>query len=479
MGAGVSDWRLARAVSRTSQLGVVSGTALATMLVRRLQNGDADGQMHRALEQFPVPGVAARVLADYFIPGGKPANAPFKLTPLPGLDPGPDYVALTVLANFVEVFLAKEGHDGLVGINFLEKIQFPTLPSIFGAMLAGVDYVLMGAGIPRAIPGVLDQLARGEAVQLKMDIEGGLPGEEFYSKFDPATFCGGSAPVLKRSLFLGIVASATLAMTLARKSSGQVDGFVVESETAGGHNAPPRGALQLNATGEPIYGPRDVVELEKIRDLNLPFWLAGAHGAPGKLGEALGLGAAGIQVGTAFAFCEESGIHPDIKQQVFRLCHEGRLRVFTDPLASPTGFPFKVVQLPGSLSDSSTTLPRNRRCDLGFLRHAYRKADGTSGYRCPAEPREDFIHKGGALEETLGRECVCNGLMATIGLAQVDSENNFSLPLVTAGNDITNIVQFLQPGCDSYSAAEVVSRLLEQGGRCFASAVEKDRPALT
>ena len=151
MGAGVSDWRLARAVSQAGQLGVVSGTALGAILIRRLQVGDPDGQMCRALEKFPVPGVAAKILADYFIPGGKAANAPFKLSPLPGLDPGPDFVAFTVAANFVEVFLAKEGHAGLVGVNFLEKIQFPTLPSIFGAMLAGVDYVLMGAGIPRAI----------------------------------------------------------------------------------------------------------------------------------------------------------------------------------------------------------------------------------------------------------------------------------------------------------------------------------------
>ena len=461
MGAGVSDWRLARAVAQVGQLGVVSGTALASILARRLQNGDADGRMRHALEQFPVAGVAAKVLADYFIPSGKPANAPFKLTPLPGLDPGPDYVALTVAANFVEVFLAKEGHAGLVGINFLEKIQFPTLPSIFGAMLAGVDYVLMGAGIPRAIPGVLDQLARGEAVQLKMDIEGGLPGEEVYSKFDPAAFCGGSAPVLKRPFFLGIVASATLAITLARKSNGQVNGFVIEGETAGGHNAPPRGALQLNAAGEPIYGPRDVVELEKIRDLKLPFWLAGAYGAAGKLAEALSLGAAGIQVGTAFAFCAESGIRPDLKQQVFQMSRDGTLRVFTDPLASPTGFPFKVVQLAGTLSDARSLPPRARQCDLGFLRHAYRKLDGTPGYRCPAEPVEDYIRKGGTREETLGRECVCNGLMATIGLAQVNSENELSLPLVTAGNDVTQVARFLTPGHDTYTAAEVVRLLLD------------------
>src|SRR5580693_9118664 len=96
MGAGVSDWRLARAVSQTGQLGVVSGTALATILARRLQTGDPDGQMRRALAEFPVPAVAAKVLADYFIPGGKPADAPFKFTPLPGLDANADYIALTV-----------------------------------------------------------------------------------------------------------------------------------------------------------------------------------------------------------------------------------------------------------------------------------------------------------------------------------------------------------------------------------------------
>ncbi len=462
MGAGVSDWRLARAVSQTGQLGVVSGTALACILTRRLQTGDPGGQIRRALANFPVPGVAERALAEYFIPGGKADNVPFKAVTMPTINPGPDFVALTVLANFVEVFLAKEGHAGVVGINFLEKIQLPTLPSIFGAMLAGVDYVLMGAGIPRTIPGILDKLAKGEAVELKIDVEGALPGEEFFNRFDPAAFCGGSAPALKRPFFLGIVASATLAITLARKSNGVVDGFVVEGETAGGHNAPPRGAMQLSATGEPIYSLRDVPDLVKIRELGLPFWLAGSYGSPDKFAEARQLGAAGIQVGTAFAFCEESGIRPDLKQQVIQLSRAGKAGVFTDPLASPTGFPFKVVQLAGTASDAAQNAKRIRLCDLGYLRHVYRKEDGTLGYRCPAEPVEDYVRKGGAASETEGRQCVCNGLTATIGLTQFRSGEEPDLPLITAGNEVANIVDFLQPGRDSYSAAEAIRRLLEK-----------------
>ena len=63
---------------------------------------------------------------------------------------------ICLLGNFVEVFLAREGHSNPVGINYLEKIQTPHLVSIYGAMLAGVGYILMGAGIPLKIPGVLD-----------------------------------------------------------------------------------------------------------------------------------------------------------------------------------------------------------------------------------------------------------------------------------------------------------------------------------
>ena len=74
-----------------------------------------------------------------------------------------------------------------------------------------------------------------------------------------------------------------------------MDGFVVEGETQRAvTNAPPRGAMQLSAAGELIYGPRDLPDLEKIRELGLPFWLAGSYGDPDKLAEARWLGAAGL-----------------------------------------------------------------------------------------------------------------------------------------------------------------------------------------
>ena len=185
MGIGVSGFALARAVSAYGQLGVVSGTALDTAFARRLQMGDPGGDLRRAVDSFPYPEIARRVWGQFFVEGGKPREQAFKLAPMPSAQPPRALTELTVLANFCEVFLAKEGHAGVVGINLLEKIQLPTLPSLFGAMLAGVDYVLMGAGIPRAIPGILDYLARGQSVSLKLDVAGAEPGEEFLSAFDP------------------------------------------------------------------------------------------------------------------------------------------------------------------------------------------------------------------------------------------------------------------------------------------------------
>lgn len=459
MGIGVSGYRLARAVSAAGQLGVVSGTALDTVFARRLQLGDPSGDMRRAVESFPYPSIARRVWEQYFVPGGKPEGRPFALIPMPASPPPRSLVELTAVANFAEVFLAKEGHSGVVGINFLEKIQLPTLPSVYGAMLAGVDYVLMGAGIPRVIPGVLDIFASGLPASLRLDVAGAQRGDEFAVSFDPRAFCG-EAPALKRPVFFAIVSSSTLAVTLARKSTGRVDGFVVEGPAAGGHNAPPRGPLQLDAGGEPVYAERDLPDLGRIRELGLPFWLAGSYGAPGKLAEALRLGAAGIQAGSAFAYCEESGIDPEWKRRVIARSRAGSINVFTDPVASPTGFPFKVVQVEGTISDPREYAARPRVCDLGYLRQAYRKADGTLGFRCPGEPVENYLRKGGAAADTPGRKCLCNGLMATIGLGQLQQGTTPERPLLTAGDDIAHVSRFLREGCDTYCAADVLRSIL-------------------
>jgi nitronate monooxygenase len=247
---------------------------------------------------------------------------------------------------------------------------------------------------------------------------------------------------------------------MLRRASGRVDGLVIESPTAGGHNAPPRGKLQLTATGEPIYGERDRVDMEGLRALGVPFWLAGGYGNAEKLREALDQGAAGIQVGTAFAFSEESGMRADLKKKLIAQAITGSGEVFTDPLASPTGFPFKVALLEGTSSKFEIYQERKRVCDLGYLRDPYAAENGAIGYRCAAEPVANYLSKGGKIEDTVGRKCLCNALMANIGHAQVRKDQVEESPLVTVGDDLNTIATFLKPGRTSYSAAEVVESLL-------------------
>ncbi|MCH8475844.1 MAG: nitronate monooxygenase [Opitutales bacterium] len=462
MGVGVSGWKLASAVSREGQLGVVAGTALATVLIRRLQDGDPEGVCRKAMEAFPVKGLAEKILQRYFVPSGKPADKGYLRHPLPDANPKSSFQELTVVGNFVEVFLAKAGHGGKVGLNLLEKIQIPTLASLYGAMLAGVDYILMGAGIPRSIPGVLDDLTQGKKVSLPLDVDGASRDESISLSFDPEDYPLSEPMTLKRPSFLAIVSSHVLAQTLVKKSNGRVDGLIVEGASAGGHNAPPRVRGAFSETGEPLYGPRDEVDLAKIRDLNLPFWLAGSYGQPGKLKEALGLGAAGVQVGTPFAFCEESGIDPEIKAEVIAQSRAGTLKIYTDPSASPTGFPFKVISVEDSISEQSVYEARTRRCDLGYLRKPYRREDGSLGYRCPAEPVDQYVRKGGSAEEAIDRKCVCNGLMSTMGLSQVQPGNEKEPTMVTGGNDAKLLPTFLA-GEDrtGFSAKEVIYALLK------------------
>jgi nitronate monooxygenase len=460
MGAGVSNWRLARAVSQQGQLGVVSGTALDAILARRLQDGDPGGNMRRGLDHFPFSGIAERIWRKFHIPGGKAEGAPYKTLPMHTKDGPRELQELCIAANFVEVFLAREGHPNPVGINYLEKVQLPHLPSIYGAMLGGVDYVLMGAGIPLKIPGVLDRFLVHESATYPLNVTDAEQGDDTTMKFVPQAFMERDLPPLTRPKFLAIISANTLATTMVKKANGRVDGFIVEGPAAGGHNAPPRGKLQLSEAGEPIYGERDRVDLAKLRNLALPFWLAGGYGSPEKLREALAAGAAGIQVGTAFAFCAESGLRDDYKKAILEKVVSGEARVFTDPVASSTSFPFKVAQLEGSLSECEVYLARARICDLGYLREAYRTDEGTIGFRCSGEPVTTYVSKGGKPEDTLGRKCLCNALVANIGHPQRRSGERIEVGLVTSGDDLAGITRFLPPNGLSYSAADVLTRLL-------------------
>lgn len=456
MGIAVSHWPLARAVAAAGQIGVVSGTGIDSVFVRRLQDHGVDGELGAVLERFPSQHVVEQVLAR-FARARRSSAARYRNIAMPSHRSSRVAVELTVLASFAEVALAKLGHTGTVGLNLLTKIQLPTVPSLYGAMLAGVDVVLMGAGIPAHVPGILDRLARGDVVETPLAITGPAPRSGApVLRFDPAWLATPTPP--RRPAFFGIVSSHVLATALTRRASGTVEGFVVERAVAGGHNAPPRGPLVLDDRGQPVYGPRDEVDLEAMRDLGVPFYLAGGVTTPEHVRGALDAGAAGVQVGTLFAYCRESGMDPRLRADVVAAAQCGGVEVTTSTRASSTGYPFKVASVAGTLSDGAVYAHRERVCDLGYLREAYVTADGAIGYRCPAEPVQSYLAKGGSPEETVGRVCLCNALMATAGLGQLRRGRTAEPPIVTSGDEVADIVRLA--GADSsYGAADVIAHL--------------------
>ncbi|MFV0463017.1 MAG: nitronate monooxygenase [Nostocoides sp.] len=460
MGVAVSGWRLAREVAQAGHLGVVSGTAMDSVLARTLQDGDPGGHYGRAIAHFPDPELAERVLSRYLVTGGRAQTSPYAPVPKLTVDASPAGQLMTVMGNFAEVWLAKEGHEGPVGINCLEKIQMATPAALLGAMLAGVDYVLMGAGIPREIPALLRSLAAGQPGQISIDVAGSSAPHQL--EIDPADFMGGIEPPLKKPDFLAIVSLDQLASYLHRDPSIRPDGFVIERPNAGGHSAPPRGRMELDENGEPLYGARDEANLEKMAALGSPFWLAGAYGTPDGVTAALRAGAQGVQVGTIFALCRESGLPQATREDLLHHIENDTLTVRNDPRASPTGFPFKVAKLSGTGGDPAVYAQRSRLCDLSYLRQPFERADGTIGYRCAAEPTHMYLRKGGALEDTLDRVCLCNGLMATVGLGQQRRDGYTEPPLVTLGSDLAGARELLGRHPQGWSALDAL-RYLQEG----------------
>ncbi len=457
MGIAVSSWRLAKSVSQSGGLGVVSGTAIDSVLVRRLQDGDVGGETRRALLSFPDQSVAQEILDRFFIEGGKALNESYVQVPKVSLHPKPFTSQLLVAANFVEVWLAKEDNKGMIGINLLEKIQLATPASVFGALLGGVDCILMGAGIPSEIPRIIRDLVAGRSTELKITVTNA--SKDYRLHFDPRIIKGVDYANILHPAFLAIVSSHALSSYLYRDEEIRPDGFIIEGPTAGGHNAPPRAKDSISEDGQSTFSEKDLADIQKVRDLGLPFWLAGGYSTPEKLREAQIMGAQGIQAGTIFALAEESGLGDELRLEVLEEILEDRLVIRTEPHASSTGFPFKVVSLPGTLTDQNLSDARRRVCDLGYLRMPYEDENHRVGYRCSSEPIDTFSFKNGDVSEAQDRKCLCNGLMANIGLGQVRANGYKELPLVTLGTDLTGVKGLLVDFHSGWTAAEVMEYL--------------------
>jgi len=499
MGVYVSNWRLAKAVAMERPgvtAGTVSGTALDVVYVRLLQLGDPGGCLRRALAAFDArfgAAIGRKIIDRFYIEGGKaPAarfkNAPMQIAraqdgrdkfPLNGPQSAPvaltldeDTIELIIASSFAEVWLAKEGHTGNIFINFLHKVELPLIYAMYGAMLAGVDAMVVGAGNPEGLPAVCSQFTHHEPVTHNLSVLYRESGESFNLAFDPRRVAGGklAQKPLPRPAFLAIVSLENLVKALAQSQSGAPDGFIIEHHTAGGHNAGPQGPLTRDNLGQPIYGAADEPNLQAIREVGLPFWLAGGYGSRQKLQQAMALGATGVQVGSNFALAEESGIKANFRTAILNRLKketEDAPLVYTT-LFSPTGYPFKVVQIEDTLADDAVYAARRRVCDLGLLQQrglCQPAVDGTRRLftRCQAAPVEDFVSKRGLPRNTEEKRCLCNGLLACVGLGQVSLPKGELVEepaIVTLGNHLDGIRRLSRHGQARYWVKDAVIDML-------------------
>jgi nitronate monooxygenase len=499
MGVFVSTWRLARAVAMERPgitAGTVSGTGIDVVYVRLLQLGDPGGHIRRALAAFDAQfgvDMGKKIIDRYFLEGGKAPTARFKsaprqtvraqdgsnVIPLPAQQAGPvslsldeDVVELLIAAGFAEVWLAKQGHSGKVFINFLYKIELPLVYTMYGAMLASVDGIIVGAGNPDGLPAVRSRLVDHGAVAINLSVLYRESGETFSVPFDPRLVAGGklAEKPLPKPAFLAIVSLENGVQGLAQSASEPPDGFIIEHHTAGGHNAGPLGPVRTDEKGQPLYSDKDDPDVHAIHQVGLPFWLAGGYGSKERLQYALDAGATGVQVGSNFALAQESGMKPAYRTAILEALKRGAddATMVHTTLFSPTGFPFKVVQLDDTVANTKVYAARPRVCDLGLLqRRTLSKpaADGTRRlyHRCRAEPVSSFVNKRGLERNTSDQRCLCNGLISCAGLGQIRTQNGHVVEepaIVTLGQHLDGIRRLSRQGQSTYWVRDVVADIL-------------------
>jgi hypothetical protein len=332
---------------------------------------------------------------------------------------------------------------------------------------------VVGAGNPDGLPAICTSLARHEPVVHQIPVLYRESGEVFTLPFDPRQIADGklARQPLQRPAFLAIVSLENLVIALSQSMSGAPDGFIIEHHTAGGHNAGPQGPLLKDSLGQPIYSAQDEPDLNAIRQVGLPFWLAGGYGSHAKLQQAIAAGALGVQAGSVFALAEESGMKPSYRNAILEALKKSPEddRLIQTTLFSPTGYPFKVVQLPGTLADETVFAARRRVCDIGLLQQrGLTKADAQGSrrlfQRCPAAPVSDFVNKRGLERNTEARRCLCNGLLACVGLAQTTGSNGEKAEepaIVTLGNHLDGVRRLSRNGQTPYWARDAVADILD------------------
>lgn len=279
----------------------------------------------------------------------------------------------TYEAAYEEVSLAKSA-GGFAGINIMVALVRDYEDSVKGALDAGADFIISGAGLPLGLPSIQPP---------------------------------------KDTALIPIVSSARALELICKKWERlgyRPDAVVLEGPLAGGHLGFKMDQIDLESNKlENLLPP---VKDMAIKYGNIPVIVAGGIYTHNDILSFLSMGADGIQMGTRFLATEESSATSDYKQAVIDATQEDIL--VADKPGSPCGLPFRVIRQSPMFVSSQKRL-REPKCDKGYV--LLKDAEGKFT-RCPAKESNENCF------------CICNGLLSSAGYNSDKEE-----PLYTVGTN--------------------------------------------
>jgi nitronate monooxygenase len=274
-------------------------------------------------------------------------------------------------AAYEEISLSK-ANGGFAGINIMVALLQTYDATVEGAIDAGADFIISGAGLPMRLPLIKD------------------PGE---------------------TALIPIVSSPRALELICKKwerAGYRPDAVVLEGPLAGGHLGFKLEELYLESNKlENLFPP--VKEMAEKYG-GFPVIVAGGIYDHSDIVRFLKMGADGVQMGTRFMVTRESSATDAYKQAVIDAGRED-IVVAHNP-GSPSGLPFMVIKQSGMYQ---STLARKRKplCNKGYMLRPDR--DGV------------FNQCDSRLENSKSF-CICNGLLSSAGYNSDREE-----PLYTVG----------------------------------------------
>ena len=280
-----------------------------------------------------------------------------------------------------EVALAKS-QSGFAGINIMVALQRDFVDSVKGAIDAGADAIIAGAGLPTSLPAI--QNPRDTAL----------------------------IPIVSSARALEIICKKW------EKLGYRPDAVVLEGPLAGGHLGFRFHEIDLPANALEVLLPAVKDMARKYGDF--PVIVAGGIFTHEDIVNFIRQGADGVQMATRFLATEESSADEAYKQAVVNATKEDIL-VARDP-ASPCGLPFRVLSQ-SPMFRSALQRKRKPKCNKGYV--LLKDAEGRFS-RCLG--KEDGDHYF----------CICNGLLSSAGYNPEDEE-----PLYTVGSNAYRVKSVL------------------------------------